>query len=174
MSYSVHTNRTIYNEVAMDNQDMGNYSTEKIFENVKNREKAPPDRVMYDPSMARKEKDKLRRDIENYINRHDNCSSETDFIVNKAGITKSQFSRFMNSDGTRGLSRDSILKIFIVLGYNIDYIRTLLHRFGLPDLYPRDRRDYLIIKGVIEGKSLTDIDEKLDSEGFETLWKASR
>ena len=80
MSYSVHTNRTIYNEVAMDNQDMGNYSTEKIFENVKNREKDPPDRVMYDPSMARKEKDKLRRDIENYINRHDNCSDRKSVV----------------------------------------------------------------------------------------------
>ena len=158
----------------MHTTDMGNYSTEKIFEDAKNKEKDPPERVMYDPSMARKEKDKLRRDIENYIRRHDNCSSETDFIVNKAGITKSQFSRFMNNDSTKGLSRDSILKIFIVLGYNIDYIRTLLHRFGLPDLYPRDRRDFLIIKGVIAGKSLTDIDETLDSEGFETLWKASR
>lgn len=166
--------RTIYDEVAMDNIDMSNYSTEKIFEDAKKKEKDPPDRIMYDPSMARKEKDKLRGDIENYVKRHDNCSSETDFIVNKAGITKSQFSRFMNSDGTKGLSRDSILKIFIVLGYNIDYIRTLLHRFGLPDLYARDRRDYLIIKGIIAEQSLTDIDETLDSEGFETLWKASR
>lgn len=91
-------------------------------------------------------------------------------IVNKAGITKSQFSRFMSSDGPKGLSRDSMLKICIVLGYNIDYIRTLLHRSGLPDLYPRDRRDYLIIKGIIAGEDLRDIDEKLESEGMETLW----
>lgn len=156
----------------METNDM--YSTEKIFENAKNGKKDPPDRVMYDPTQARNEKEKLRRDIENYIKKHDNCSSETDFIVNKAGITKSQFSRFMSSDGPKGLSRDSILKIFIVLGYNIDYVRTLLHRFGLPDLYPRDRRDYLIIKGIIAGESLRDIDETLESEGMETLWKASR
>lgn len=158
----------------MGTEDMSNYSTEKIFENAKKKKKDPPDRVMYDVTKARTEKEKLRRDIENYIKRHDNCSSETDFIVNKAGITKSQFSRFMSSDGPKGLSRDSMLKICIVLGYNIDYIRTLLHRFGLPDLYPRDRRDYLIIKGIIAGEDLRDIDEKLESEGMETLWKASR
>ena len=149
---------------------MAKYSTEKIFEDLKKQRKDPPESVMYDETQAGAEKEKLRKDIENFVRRHDDCSSETDFIVNRAGITKSQYSRFMNSEGPKGLSRDSLLKIFIVLGYNVDYMRTLLHRFGLKDLYARDRRDYMIIKGIVSGKDLKEI---LEGEGMDTLWKES-
>jgi len=152
---------------------MAKYSTEKIFEDLKKQRKDPPESVMYDETQAGVEKEKLRKDIENFVRRHDDCSSETDFIVNRAGITKSQYSRFMNSEGPKGLSRDSLLKIFIVLGYNVDYMRTLLHRFGLKDLYARDRRDYMIIKGIVSGKDLKEIDEILEGEGMDTLWKES-
>jgi len=147
------------------------YSTDEIFANAVSNREDPPVDVMYDEKQARKEKDRIRLDIERYVEEHDSCHSVTDFIENQAGISKGLYSRFMNSDAPTGLSRDSLLKIFIVLGYDIDHIRTLLHRFGVPDLYARNRRDYEIIRGIASGKTLRDIDDDLDEKGMKTLWK---
>lgn len=67
------------------------------------------------------------------------------------------------------MSRDKLLSIFITLQFNIEKVQKSLLRFGLSELYPRNARDFLILKGIKDELSLDDINENLRKEHLDTL-----
>ena len=56
------------------------------------------------------------------------------------------------------------------MGATLDETQELLKRCGLAQLYPRVRRDAIIIYGLANGMSLMDINDKLFSVDEETLF----
>lgn len=74
---------------------------------------------------------------------------------------------FLN--GKKGLSRDRLLVIFLNLNYSYDEICHMLRCFRQPQLYPRDRRDYLILLGIQKKLSVDEINQELERNGFATL-----
>ena len=67
------------------------------------------------------------------------------------------------------LSRDRLIVIFLNLKYEYDDICKMLRRFQLPQLYPKNRRDYLIMTGIHKKLSVDKIDLELEQNGFSTL-----
>ena len=74
---------------------------------------------------------------------------------------------FLN--GKKQLSRDRLIVIFLNLKYEYDDICKMLRRFQLPQLYPKNRRDYLIMTGIHKKLSVDKIDLELEQNGFSTL-----
>lgn len=74
---------------------------------------------------------------------------------------------FLN--GTKNLSRDRLLTVFLNLGYEYSKICRMLRHFHQPQLYPRDNRDYLIMLCIQKKLSIDEINQELERNGFTTL-----
>ena len=74
---------------------------------------------------------------------------------------------FLN--GKKQLSRDRLLVVFLNLNYSYDEICKMLRRFQLPLLYPKNRRDYLILTGIHQKMTADKIDHELEKNGFSAL-----
>ena len=72
--------------------------------------------------------------------------------------------------GRRHPSRSRLICLCFGMGATLDETQELLKRCGLAQLYPRVRRDAIIIYGLANGMSLMDINDKLFSEDEETLF----
>ena len=72
--------------------------------------------------------------------------------------------------GRRKPSRDRLLCICIGMGATLEETQELLKQCGLAQLYPKVRRDAIIIYGLVNGVSLFDVNDKLFSEKEETLF----
>lgn len=73
--------------------------------------------------------------------------------------------------GKKNLSRDKVLAICITLKLDIAETRETLRRLIQSDLYPRDKRDFVILQGIRQKNSLYDINDALIRHGFEPLTK---
>lgn len=71
--------------------------------------------------------------------------------------------------GKRNPSRNRLLCICYGLGASTEETQELLKRCGLAQLYPRLRRDAIILYGLVHGISLFEINDKLFMEDEETL-----
>lgn len=74
---------------------------------------------------------------------------------------------FLN--GKKQLTRDRLLVVFFNLNYTYNEICRMLRSFHQPQLYPRDKRDYLIILGIQQNLSVDEINQNLERNGFLTL-----
>ena len=135
-------------------------STDEIFERI--HERQPVSKEEIDFVEPKQLKEELRRDIK-----------EAGYSINamaaECNITQSQLNDFFN--GKKQMSRDKLLAVFITLGYPITKIQKLLTRFGHGELYTRNQRDYIILIGIRENIGLDAIDERLEEESLEGLWK---
>lgn len=106
----------------------------------------------------------LRHALYNEFQKHGYSSNQ---IATECGISPSQLSDFLNSK--KQMSRDKLLSIFITLEFDIEKVQKSLLHFGASELYARNARDFIILKGIKEALSLDDINENLRKEHFDTL-----
>lgn len=66
-------------------------------------------------------------------------------------------------------SRDKLICISVAMGLSIDETNSVLKIAGFLPLYPRAKRDSIIIMNINNGKSVVEINEVLYNEGEETL-----
>lgn len=64
-------------------------------------------------------------------------------------------------NGRRNPSRDAIIGLCFAFGLNFDESNMLLKSAGYNELYPRDNRDLLLSKGIIDKLNITEINEIL-------------
>lgn len=63
--------------------------------------------------------------------------------------------------GKRSPSRDKVIALCFGMGLNVEEAQHLLNRAGVAELYPRDRRDSIILFALKEGLSVMECDELL-------------
>lgn len=72
--------------------------------------------------------------------------------------------------GRRNPSRNRILCICFGLNATLEETQELLKRCNLAQLYPREKRDAMVIYGLLHGMSLFEVNDKLFDEDEETLF----
>lgn len=72
--------------------------------------------------------------------------------------------------GRRNPSRDRLLCLCIGLGATLEETQDLLKRASYAQLYPKSKRDAVIIHGLLHKKELNDINDTLFSENEKTLF----
>lgn len=72
--------------------------------------------------------------------------------------------------GRRNPSRSRLICLCYGLRATLDETQELLRQCGLAQLYPKIRRDSIIMYGIVHGTSLFDINDKLFEEDEETLF----
>ena len=71
--------------------------------------------------------------------------------------------------GRRNASRNRMLCICLGLEATLDETQELLKRSGMGLLYPKDRRDAIIIYGLLHHQTLFEVNDKLFCENEDTL-----
>ncbi len=74
---------------------------------------------------------------------------------------------FLN--GKKQLSRDRLLVVFLNLNYSYSDICRMFRHFHQPQLYPKDKRDYLIMSCIQKCLAIDDINQELERSGFTSL-----
>lgn len=95
-------------------------------------------------------------------------------LVKSAVIKKSELSEVMGYQifsGLRKPSRDSLLSICIAMKLNIEETQEILKIAQFALLYPKVKRDCVIINGIVGGESVAQINEKLFDNKENTLNK---
>ena len=72
--------------------------------------------------------------------------------------------------GRRNHSRSRLIFLCFGLSATLDETQELLKQGGFAQLFPKNRRDAIIIYGLVNGASLFEVNDKLFSEGEETLY----
>ena len=72
--------------------------------------------------------------------------------------------------GRRNPSRNRLLCICIGMEATLEETQELLKRSGMGLLYPKDRRDAIIIYGLLHKQNLFEVNDKLFCEDEETLY----
>ena len=100
----------------------------------------------------------------------DELSTYLNNIIAKKGLVKSElikkteFSEVMGYQilsGTRLPSRDSLICICVAMDMTLDETQAILKIAGFAALYPKAKRDSIIIKGISEKKTVAQINEVL-------------
>lgn len=100
----------------------------------------------------------------------DELSTYLNNIIAKKGLVKSEvikkteFSEVMGYQifsGTRLPSRDSLICICAAMNMTLDETQAILKIAGLAALYPKTKRDSIIIRGISEKKTVAQINEEL-------------
>ena len=100
----------------------------------------------------------------------DELSTYLNNIIAKKGLVKSElikkteFSEVMGYQifsGTRLPSRDSLICICIAMNMTLDETQAMLKIAGFATLYPKAKRDSIVIKGISEKKTVAHINEEL-------------
>lgn len=72
--------------------------------------------------------------------------------------------------GRRSPSRSRLICLCFGLSATLEETQELLKQCSFAQLYPKNKRDAIIIYGLVNGASLFDVNDKLFSEGEETLY----
>ena len=100
-------------------------------------------------------------------------------LFEKRGITKSALAKQSGMSeiyvhqifaGRRNPSRSRLICLCFGLGATLDETQKLLRLAGLAPLYPRIRRDAIIIYGLVNGVGLHELNDKHFTEDEETLF----
>ena len=99
-------------------------------------------------------------------------------MFQKSGLTKAILSKragtsevylYQIFSGGRTPSRDRTLCLCFGLSATLDETQELLKNSGFAQLYVKDRRDAIIIYGLANSLTLTEVDERLFAENEATL-----
>lgn len=100
-------------------------------------------------------------------------------LFNKSGLTKAALAKkaatsevylYQIFSGGRTPSRNRTLCLCIGMSCTLDETQKVLRESCLAQLYPKDRRDAIIIFGLSAGLTLSEVNDKLFTEGEETLF----
>ena len=72
--------------------------------------------------------------------------------------------------GRRNPSRSRLLCLCFGLNASLEETQELLKQCGFAQLYPKDRRDAIILYGILNGMDLFAVNDKLFAEKEETLY----
>ena len=109
-------------------------------------------------------------------NEHFICAPATDFLellLARKGLSKARLAKQSGMSevylhqifsGRRSPSRNRLLCICYGLGATLDETQSLLNHFELAQLYPKTRRDSILIYGLLHNFSLFEINDKLLEE----------
>ena len=141
--------------------------------------------------MRRKNTDDLNQelmsapDIDSYIKNNQTSFAErsvTELLASfyeRQGLSKAELARrscmsevYLHQvfSGRRNPSRDRLLCICIGLGATLEETQTLLKRASYAQLYPKNKRDAVIIHGLLHGTALNMVNDTLFSENEKTLF----
>ena len=94
--------------------------------------------------------------------------------VSKAAVSRnggvSEVYLYQVLSGRRNPSRDRLLCICFGLETSLEETQQLLKRAGFAPLYPRLKRDAIILHGIIHGTSLAAVNDSLFEENEGTLY----
>ena len=100
-------------------------------------------------------------------------------LFDEKGVTKAAVARnggmsevylYQVLSGRRNPSRDRLLCICFGLETSLEETQRLLKRAGFAPLYPRLKRDAIILHGIIHGTSLAAVNDSLFEENEGTLY----
>ena len=100
-------------------------------------------------------------------------------LLRKKGISKAALAKQSGMSevylhqvfsGRRNPSRSRLICLCFGLSATLDETQELLKQGGFAQLFPKNRRDAIIIYGLVNGASLFEVNDKLFSEGEETLY----
>ncbi|MBQ8943713.1 MAG: XRE family transcriptional regulator [Clostridia bacterium] len=138
--------------------------------------KKPTDDLMNELLKANNIKEYLKENSKYMVS--DEIATYLNNIIAKKGLVKSEvikkteFSEVMGYQifsGTRQPSRDSLICICNAMELSLDETQSLLKIAGFSALYPKIKRDSIIILGFNEGKPVIKINEALYESGEKTL-----
>ena len=143
---------------------------------VKNMIKKPTDKMM----------DKLLKsnNIEEYLKENEKYFVDlaisqflSEYIKSK-NLTKSHIIKdaeiseifgFQVLSGTRNPSRNTLLSLCIAMGMTVEEVQSSLKIAKFAPLYPKLKRDSIIIWGIVNGKGVCEINNELYDNNEETL-----
>lgn len=76
---------------------------------------------------------------------------------------------FQVLSGTRNPSRNTLLSLCIGAKMTVDEVQATLKIADFAPLYPKRKRDSILLLGIANGKSVCDINNELYEHGEETL-----
>lgn len=100
-------------------------------------------------------------------------------MLDRSGISKATLARNSGMSeiyvhqilsGRRTPSRGRLICLCYGLGATLEEAQELLKLYGLAQLYPRSRRDAILIYGLMHGVSVQEINDRLFAEDEETLY----
>ena len=124
-------------------------------------------------------------DLDQYIKENEAFFLETDLtavlakLYEARELTKSELARRSGMSevylhqvfsGRRRPSRDRLLCLCIGMKASLEEVQQLLRKMGHAPIYPRIKRDVIIIHGILYGTPLTEINDKLFTENEKTLF----
>lgn len=89
-------------------------------------------------------------------------------LARRAGMSEVYLHQVFS--GRRTPSRDRLLCICVVLEVPLEEIQNLLKRNGYAQLYPKLKRDAVVIHGIVHGTPIEGINNKLFAENEKTLF----
>lgn len=125
-----------------------------------------------------------QKSVENYLNENKdelisiNIKKMWSEFVKKSGISKTEIIDrsdcgynyfYCIINGKKIPSRDKIIQLVIAMGLTIDDCQTALKYCGRSPLYPRVKRDSIIIFGIKNGQSIYQISNALVNNGEKSL-----
>lgn len=140
--------------------------------------------------MKKKDTNELMDELIQSDNTDEYCSKNAQFMVNdkisiylnnilenkrlvKSKIIKktelSEVQCYQIFDGRRKPSRDSLLSICIAMELSLDETQQMLKTGGFAPLYPKNKRDVIIIKGIQNNLSVAQINEHLYDMDLPTI-----
>ena len=140
--------------------------------------------------MKKKDTNELMNELIKSDNTDEYCSKNAQFMVNdkisiylnnilenkrlvKSKIIKktelSEVQCYQIFDGRRKPSRDSLLSICIAMELSLDETQQMLKTGGFAPLYPKNKRDVIIIKGIQNNLSVAQINERLYDMDLPTI-----
>lgn len=72
--------------------------------------------------------------------------------------------------GRRNPSRSRLLCLCFGLSATVEEVQELLKQCGYAQLYPKNKRDAIILYGLLNGMTLFEVNDKLFAENEETLY----
>ena len=124
-------------------------------------------------------------DLERFLQENESCfrsASITDTLselLRKSGLSRSELAKrsgtsevylYQLSSGRRYPSRSRLLCICLGAAASLDETQSILRQCGFATLYPANRRDAIIIHGLVHGQDLFQINDALFAENEETLY----
>ena len=88
-------------------------------------------------------------------------------LQRKSGIARTYIYQIL--DGTRNPGRDKVIAVALALKADIDVTQRMLKVTGNAILYPKDKRDAVIIFAVNKKMTVTDVNNLLESNGARIL-----
>ena len=139
---------------------------------------ASTDELVHEIKRVPNIEDFLKSNDENMIRQ--SLSEHLNMLLLQRGINRADVVRrslldrnyvYQIFSGQRTPSRDKLIAVAFGLALSVDETQKMLKLSGNRELYPRDERDALIFFALHKDKKIIELNEMLDSHGFDVLSK---